>query len=189
MDSLPFFLVPFSPVHSAEVVAVLGTISAQAHCDATEDLSSIMGGVHFDIKEHLRRAFGCLPSSSSSSFFLERVQGKGEEEHKAEQPKQADALRYTRLPRVLRESVFLSYYFYMSPDSPKGQSINTKIGVLVCVVRLREMQQSLLLAAATAVVASASSVYDLSAVDIDGANVSFAPYAGNVSLFVNVATF
>ena len=56
-------------------------------------------------------------------------------------------------------------------------------------VRLREMQQSLLLAAATAVVASASSVYDLSAVDIDGANVSFAPYAGNVSLFVNVATF
>ena len=32
-------------------------------------------------------------------------------------------------------------------------------------------------------------VYGLSAVDIDGKNVSLAQYAGNVSLFVNVATY
>ena len=48
---------------------------------------------------------------------------------------------------------------------------------------------SILARAAVAAASAAGSVYDLSAVDIDGANVSFAPYAGNVSLFVNVATF
>jgi len=36
---------------------------------------------------------------------------------------------------------------------------------------------------------ASASVYDLSAIDIDGANVTLSSFAGNVSLFVNVATF
>lgn len=36
---------------------------------------------------------------------------------------------------------------------------------------------------------SANNLYDLSGVDIDGNNVSFSQYKGNVSLVVNVATF
>ena len=40
-----------------------------------------------------------------------------------------------------------------------------------------------------ATAAASPSLYDLSAVGIDGQNVSLAQYRGNVSLVVNVATY
>jgi hypothetical protein len=44
---------------------------------------------------------------------------------------------------------------------------------------------SFLLLASTA----AASFYDLTAIDVDGKNVSLSPYKGTVSLVVNVATY
>jgi hypothetical protein len=41
----------------------------------------------------------------------------------------------------------------------------------------------------TTLASANANLYDLSGVDIDGNNVSFSQYKGNVSLVVNVATF
>jgi hypothetical protein len=52
------------------------------------------------------------------------------------------------------------------------------------------MESFLKLSLLCAVAASQkSNLYDLSAIDIDGNNVTLSRYAGNVSLVVNVATY
>ena len=50
------------------------------------------------------------------------------------------------------------------------------------------LQFATVLAVAAAAPASAQTFFDLSAIDIDGNEISFAQYAGDVVLVVNVAT-
>lgn len=51
------------------------------------------------------------------------------------------------------------------------------------------MMQHLLLSLCLAASANANSLYNLTATDIDGNQISMSQYAGNVSLVVNVATY